>query len=1256
MKLSQNFKQKILKRILTILTSVVIVLITTAVFKPMNNNTSVTQNIEELQVSEKFKSEESSATYATTSVSIADDGAIVCDSIMQGVKDANLADGNYIFRVNGLIDETVETKDYAVELINYYDDVTYSLVDGETETTVALGDDTTDYKMLVVKYHKNLTIDTGVTLTATNVSDLTYKKGMYLCVMGELENNGTISMTARGTYNQEGENVYIWKKIDGNYEYIPAVGGAGGATVKATYKQSIAGKKGTDGTNRQTGGGGSGSAACGDNSPISYSGTGAAGTSYSGGSGGGGCNTNSNGTSIYAGNGQPNGGAGGLGRGYRSNSSWYTRRAGGGAGNPGGNGGQNGLGNDAAGKGENGTGGLLLIYTDNLINNSIISSNGSKGTTYAEATGGSSGAGSINIIANSITTTGEVVAISEANSNGGAGGNGCVTINDLSDMELRFVDGFIKLEENETYQVNSTDLIYACTSENFVKGIALGELKYEIADTNIAVVDNAGRITGKAPGETTIKVTDVTYNKTIEIRILVAIKMESIVQGFRDENLPDGNYSIIAGDEVYEIELINYYDDVTYSLTEGETEKEISLGDASTEYRTLVVKYHKNLKIDKGVKVTATSVDNLTYKKGMFICVLGDLENYGTISMTARGTYNCEGENVYLWKNTDSSFEYVPAEGGIGGESIKYSWTSSSNTYTKAGNAGANGNLRQTGGGGSGALMANREDYSSGTRITGAGTAGTSYSGGTGGGGIDTNYGGTYSAGNGEINGGAGGTAYSYRAKSSWAVRCAGGGAGNIGGTGKYTASGATLGANNANYYGQNGTGGLLILYADTLYNKGNITSEGSKGGAGNAGGGSSGGGSINIFANVINEVSTVSAAGGISTGSTKSGAGGDGSVTINKVKPDLVYPKKELVINNSESYQINKNSLYYINQNELQTGYITLGNVQFESMDNSVVTVDSTGKIKTVAEGKTKVKITDITNNISTYIYVEVVNNVKIDVQNGKNFTIAIKQNGTVWSYGLNDNGQLGTGDNENKTEPTQVVGLSNVKQIATGYSHSLALLSNGTVYSWGLGTNGQLGNGAESNSTQPVKVDGISNIVKIDAYKNKSIALDSTGKVYIWGETHSNLPMRVVFSEKIVDISGNLILTEKGYVYNISDLTQPISGLSNIAKISSGEAHNLALSTYGIAYVWGKNTYGECGISTVEEVAADGIGTNILDISAGNCISILHDQDRKVYVLGNNGNGQIGLDTTAKATSITQLNLEKNIQSISAGEGTNR
>ena len=89
----------------------------------------------------------------------------------------------------------------------------------------------------------------------------------------------------------------------------------------------------------------------------------------------------------------------------------------------------------------------------------------------------------------------------------------------------------------------------------------------------------------------------------------------------------------------------------------------------------------------------------------------GDIENKGEISMTARGTYDQEGENVYLWKNTDSTYEYVPANGGEGGkDNIK----------------GADGEERSTGGGGSGYV-----ERSLGGR-GGAGSAGTSYSGGSG--------------------------------------------------------------------------------------------------------------------------------------------------------------------------------------------------------------------------------------------------------------------------------------------------------------------------------------------------------------------------------------------------------------------------------------------------------------------------------------------------------------------------------------------
>ena len=248
------------------------------------------------------------------------------------------------------------------------------------------------------------------------------------------------------------------------------------------------------------------------------------------------------------------------------------------------------------------------------------------------------------------------------------------------------------------------------------------------------------------------------------------------------------------------------------------TSKTVSFGDETTDYNTLVVKYLGDFNLDKGVTLTATTVNNLTYKKGMYICVLGNIYNNGNISMTARGTYNAQGENVYLWKNIDNTYEYVPAVGATGAKGISHTWYSKSKTdYVQSGYSGETGKNRATGGGGSGGLLARKADYSSGTKISGAGSSGTSYSGGSGGGGIDINYSGTNSAGNGGPNGGPGGEAFTYRGSTSWWERIAGGGAGNLGGNGKITVSQANNGTNNSAYSGQNGTGGLLILYTNYL-------------------------------------------------------------------------------------------------------------------------------------------------------------------------------------------------------------------------------------------------------------------------------------------------------------------------------------------------------------------------------------------------------------------------------------------------------
>ena len=89
---------------------------------------------------------------------------------------------------------------------------------------------------------------------------------------------------------------------------------------------------------------------------------------------------------------------------------------------------------------------------------------------------------------------------------------------------------------------------------------------------------------------------------------------------------------------------------------------------------------------------------------------------------------------------------------------------------------------------------------------------------------------------------------------------------------------------------------------------------------------------------------------------------------------------------------------------------------------------------------------------------------------------TVYLKNDGTVWAWGNNGNGQLGDGSTTQSTTPVQVSGLSGVIAIAAGGTHTVALKDDGTVWAWGNNSNGQLGDGSTTQSTTPVQVSGLS------------------------------------------------------------------------------------------------------------------------------------------------------------------------------------
>jgi len=123
-----------------------------------------------------------------------------------------------------------------------------------------------------------------------------------------------------------------------------------------------------------------------------------------------------------------------------------------------------------------------------------------------------------------------------------------------------------------------------------------------------------------------------------------------------------------------------------------------------------------------------------------------------------------------------------------------------------------------------------------------------------------------------------------------------------------------------------------------------------------------------------------------------------------------------------------------------------------------------------------------------------------------GYTHMVALKQDGTVWTWGSNQYGQLGNGSAAGYSlTPVQVTSLTDVKAIAAGWDHCVAVKNDGTVWAWGRNNNGQLGNNSTTSRNVPVQVSGLSGISAVGAGACHSLAVKSDGTVWAWGANGS-------------------------------------------------------------------------------------------------------------------------------------------------------
>ncbi|KAM3935649.1 RCC1 and BTB domain-containing protein 2 isoform 1-T1 [Leptodactylus fuscus] len=133
--------------------------------------------------------------------------------------------------------------------------------------------------------------------------------------------------------------------------------------------------------------------------------------------------------------------------------------------------------------------------------------------------------------------------------------------------------------------------------------------------------------------------------------------------------------------------------------------------------------------------------------------------------------------------------------------------------------------------------------------------------------------------------------------------------------------------------------------------------------------------------------------------------------------------------------------------------------------------------------------------------------NKIVVGIACGQMSSMAIVDNGEVYAWGYNGNGQLGLGSSGNQPTPCRIAALQGIRveQIVCGYAHTLALTDEGVLYAWGANSYGQLGTGNKSNQSYPVQVCvDKERIVEIAACHSShtSAAKSQNGQVFMWGQ----------------------------------------------------------------------------------------------------------------------------------------------------------
>lgn len=288
-----------------------------------------------------------------------------------------------------------------------------------------------------------------------------------------------------------------------------------------------------------------------------------------------------------------------------------------------------------------------------------------------------------------------------------------------------------------------------------------------------------------------------------------------------------------------------------------------------------------------------------------------------------------------------------------------------------------------------------------------------------------------------------------------------------------------------------------------------------------------------------------------------------------------------------------------------------------------------------------------------------------------GSNYTMILKNDGSLWACGRNNYGQLGDGTTTDQATPVKI--MEEVATVTAGRSHTMIVKNDGSLWACGRNDYGQLGDGTTNDRTTPVKI--MEEVVSVAAGYAHTMIVKKNGSLWACGwnkygqlgdgtTTDQTIPKKIIEGVTTVtaDVYQTMIVKNNGSLWacgnnNYGQLgdgtttirTTPVKVMEGVATVAAGSQHTMIVKNDGSLWACGTNYYGQLGDGTrTDRTTPVKVMEGVAAVAGYNHTMIVKN-DGSLWACGYNSFGQLGDGTTTDRS--TPVKVMEGVATVAGG-----